>query len=135
MSATITPNDVRSTVELRLKELANEPLVQEHEDLVRFRSWLDESFGHAPDPGANGHANGNGHAGAEAAKRVSASRKQRKGTLTERVAKIVTRHPDGISVDEIAQREHASRNYIYSVVRTLIEEGKVRREDGRVLPA
>ena len=101
-----------------MRELA--PLVDEYRQLEDAMAAL-EGRAAAPARPARERASGNGTAAAGGARR---GRRKGSGTRANEAIKLVEERP-GITIPELAQAMGIKQNYLYRVMPTLADEGKV----------
>lgn len=127
-----TVETVKATIDHRIEELR--PLVAEFESLKQFRDHaLNELLTSTP-------TNGNG-ATTPRPKRRRAHVKQQKNTpptklsMTDKVLATVKNHEDGVTIGEVAEEVRTATSYVYRIARSLEGEGKIKREDKRLIAA
>ncbi len=113
-----TLDTIRRQVRERMKELA--PLVDEYRQLEEAIGALE---GSASAPERPTRRNGGG-SGAGRARAARPGRKKGSGTRAGEALKLVEERP-GITIPELAESMGIKQNYLYRVMPTLAEEGKV----------
>src|SRR3954447_1848172 len=111
-----TLDTIRKQVRDRLKEL--QPLVEEYRQLEEAISALDG--GSAPAPARSGRSSSRS-SGAGTSRR---GRRRGTGTRATEALKLVEERP-GITIPELAEAMGIKQNYLYRVMPTLADEGKV----------
>src|SRR3954451_1312922 len=114
-----TLDTIRKQVRDRLKEL--QPLVEEYRQLEEAISALDG--GSAPAPARSGRSS------SRSSGRASTSRRGRRrgtGTRATEALKLVEERP-GITIPELAEAMGIKQNYLYRLMPTLAEEGRVTK--------
>ena len=107
----------RKEIEARLKEL--QPLVEEHARLERAAAALDGVQG----GGSGGRARRRGRPGRRTGRR---GRPRGSGTRAIQAHELVKANP-GITISELAGKMGIKANYLYRVMPTLQQDGKVKK--------
>jgi transposase-like protein len=68
------------------------------------------------------------------ARRAAAGQPARKATRRERVLELVAEHP-GITVSELVEELNVNRTSLYPVVRQLVSDGLITKNDTHLTPA
>jgi len=108
-------DNIRKQVRDRMKELA--PLVEEHRQLEAAMRALDSG---APAPARTSRAGRDGSARSTARR----GRRRGSGTRATEALKLVEENP-GITIPQLAEAMGIKQNYLYRVMPSLAEEGKV----------
>ena len=111
-------DSIRKQVRDRMKELA--PLVDEYRQLEEAMSALDGGSSSAPAPRAS-RSGGAAKGGGGGAKR---GRRKGSGTRAAEALRLVGERP-GITIGELAEAMGIQQNYLYRVMPSLADEGKV----------
>lgn len=121
----------RREINARIKELR--PLVAELEQLEKARDALDSANDTSSRPRRQSRSrtsSGNG-------------RRRRRGrprtgqpTRADQLVQLVDKHPDGIKVADAARGMGIDPpNYLYKLSSDLAKEGRLHKENGRLIPA
>jgi hypothetical protein len=112
-----TLDAIRKQVRDRMKELA--PLVEEYHQLEEAVAALDGGGTPAPARSARSRSASDGSAGT-----ARRGRRRGSGTRATEALALVEQQP-GITIPELAQAMGIKQNYLYRVMPTLAEEGKI----------
>jgi hypothetical protein len=108
---------IRRQVRDRMKEL--QPLVEEYRQLEKAIGALDAQQAQPTRNGRRGRRAG-------AASTASRGRRRGAGTRSAEALRLVTERP-GITIPELAEAMGIKQNYLYRVMPSLAEEGKVSK--------
>jgi len=125
-------DEKRREIDARLKELR--PLVEEHERLEKAAAALagvGGSGGRARRSSGAGSKPRRGRAGSGGGRR---GRPRGSGKRAQQAQELVNAQP-GITIPELADAMGIQANYLYRVMPTLSQEGKVRKEGKGWYPA
>jgi predicted HTH transcriptional regulator len=115
-----TVDEAANLIRERMKELDAERSQLERA-LASLTGGREGRRGPGRPPGSGGGSNG------------GRRRRRRRGTRADQAVKLIAENP-GITASQIAERMSIKPNYLYRVLSSLEEEGKVRK-DGRAYSA